>query len=365
MDNNIIREKMTIALKEYASKHNVSNRNDLFKPAIDSLELTPVQLKNKSSNSEYNVFRAIAGSIINELISAGIISLKTDEKIVERKTLTNTVNKNTERKKEISDFLTDKYLTNIEKADKLKNSKRNILKSIINDKNNEAIILNCTLDESIVYVESIFKKAAKISDLVLETLNDESFEFPNTLVGTSLRSQYEKYKKFTLGKISVSNYYSLLQDTVIDVISKNGGAFFEKLCLDLIKLIYNSNVIEGSDMIVGGPNDHGIDVEFKVYDNLGFEDKIVIQSKISVCGEKAVREFMGSMAFANVQKGIFMTTSVLGSTIKAFVKNAQHPACKIIILGRAEILGLMEKHSLGIKSDKLGNKVIDNEYFIV
>ena len=83
MANNAIlpdaREKITAALKNYAKKHGAVKRNDLFKPAIDCLGLKPAQLQDKSSESLYCRYRSLTGSIINDLIRAGSIKIKTDE----------------------------------------------------------------------------------------------------------------------------------------------------------------------------------------------------------------------------------------------------------------------------------------------
>lgn len=281
------REKITAALKEYVKKHPVVKRNDLFKPAIDSLKLSTEQQKDKSSDGVFCMARSIAGSIINELISAGVFQIKTDEpQLVPQPKVAIVKETSAERKKAILDYLT----ADSEKQEKEKTSKINILKSILNDKNNIKSVFDLPLSEAIDFVESKFIKAAKVGKTETKTTNGQKIDFPNTAVGTLIRSLYEKYQKFLLSQISQIDYQKAIMTTAISVIKENGGAFFEKLSLDLVKAMYGDHVIKDSDKITGGSNDRGIDAELKIVDEAGFEEKVVIQSKLSECGEKTIRE---------------------------------------------------------------------------
>jgi restriction endonuclease Mrr len=357
------REIITSSLKEYAHKHGAVKRNDLFQPAIETLKLTKAQMDDKHSGSLYCIYRSLTGSIINELIDAGLIKIKTEtqnegQKKPKVKDADETLSK---QRKIIFEYLSEKYITEKEKKEKSENARINILKSIINDKNNKNE-LEQSREHAIDFVEKKLIKAAKIDTA-------EKIEFPNTLVGTSLRNQHEKYEKFLQQQISSEDYQKSLHETVIDVIKKNGGPFFEKLSLDLIKAIYGKkHVVANSDKITGGSNDHGIDAELKIKDCLGFEEKLVIQSKLGgngASGEKAVREFMGSMDFVGAQKGVFITASPMDSKTKEFGKSTARTARRLLLIDKNALLARMEENSVGIIRDALGHFIIDKDYFII
>lgn len=360
------REAITAVLKEYAQKHGAVKRGDLFQPVIEKLSrlsfMTKEQISDKRSDSLYCRYRSLTGSIINELVNAGFIKIKTEtdggQKLKETNAAEETL---TLRRKSIFEYLSEKYITESEEKDKAQTAKVNILKSIINDKNYKDE-LEKSHEYAIDFVEKRFIKAAKINA-------EEKAAFPNTPVGTSLRSQQEKYVKYVKKEISAGEYQTHLETTVIDVIKKNGGPFFEKVSLDLIKAVYGEKyTVADSDKITGGSNDHGIDAELKIKDNLGFEEKLVIQSKLGgngESGEKAVREFMGSMDFAGAQKGVFITASLMDAKTKDFAKSTARTARRLLLIDKNILLQKMIECGVGVKKDNHGNMIIDNDYFII
>jgi len=356
------RKIITAAIIEYAKKHKAASRKDFFVPAMEKMQLTKEQLADKTGNGVYSICRSLIGSIINELINARVIIIG-DDSVVQVKSMSSKAITDTaidESRSKVLEFLSQKYLTEDERKDKNAASKYTTLKSIIHDKNNAAE-LNKPFEQSVEFVEAKFIKAAKIE-------TDSGAEFPNTPVGTLLRSQNEKYRQYIAKKIDKDSYTKQLAEAVTGIIHVMGGAFFEKLSLDLIKAIYGEHIVPESDKVVGGSNDHGIDAELTVADSLGFQDKIVIQSKLGgngSSGEKAIREFMGSMQFANAQKGIFISASAIEAKTKDFVKSTSRTARRLILIDKKELLVKMEEYGVGIIKDKGGNACIRNEYFII
>lgn len=348
------REIITNALKDYVKKHDKIKRSDLFKPALDSLRLTEEEKKDRSSDGLYCKYRSLTGSIINELIGGGAIKI-IDADINQ---LSPAENEKTirERRKSIYEYLSAKYITDYEEKDK-----NNALKSIISDKTHEKELLKLPYAEAVYLIEKKFIRAAKIEDSDIE----EKFKFPNTLVGACLRNQYEKYQKYLAGGISYNEYQKSLSETLIKATYENGGAFFEKVSLDLIKAVYADDVVPNSDKITGGPSDYGIDGELKIKDKCGFIEKVVIQAKLNSCGEKLIREFMGSMSYAGAQKGIFITLAVIDWRTREFAKSVLKTTKQLLLIGRAELLQKMFECSVGLKTDKYENLVIDNSYFII
>jgi|AGTN01.2.fsa_nt_gi Restriction endonuclease len=372
------RAKITAAITAYYKQYGAVDRNILFKPAIDSLKLTKLELKDRRSDSVYVKMRALTGSIINELIKSGSISLPGTEsceiKPKEKKAGAGAGGRREaksdplkERKDVIREYLAAKYLTDDEKKATSKNAKVNILKSIINDKNNAAQIGEGSIEDARARVEDKFVKAAKIDS---EPVKEDPYglsAYPNTLIGNRLRNQKEKYGKFAENKLSQAQYKKELEKTIVEAINILGGAFFETLSLDLIKRVYSASVIESE--ITGGSEDHGIDAVVKIKDDLGFEEKIVIQSKIKrneddTIGEKIIREFVGSMTFAGAEKGVLITNSKIHSKAKEFCKTSSR-ARRLALIEKDGLIILMIRYMVGLKRDKNGVVVIDDNYFMI
>lgn len=365
------REKIESALKTYFKKHGAVEREKLFKPGMDSLGLTKEQLKDKSSDSTHTRYKALTGSIINELIKAGSIILLDQQPIVKAKSdVVKQQDPIAESKKKIRDYLISKYLTDDEQKDKNDKSKMNLLKSIISDKINYQIIAEGTFEDACAVIETKFKKYAKVGDAAnAQSVGVQNKLYPTTLIGNCLRNQYEKYNKITKKSMSQEEYDKELSRTVVEAINILGGTFLEKLSLNLVKSIYGSRVVDGTDKLIGGADDHGIDAEICLKDEVGFEDKIVIQAKTkkddeAQIGEKIIREFVGSMILAGAKKGILITNAVIHKDARNFCRKSDE-AGRLVFIDKNDLIKLMTKYNVGIKQDTHGNNMIDDGIFLL
>jgi restriction endonuclease Mrr len=372
MDAEILK-KIENTLIAHFHEHGATKRDALFQVVIDALKLPKKELTNfladKSSGSRYNKVRALTGSIINDLLKAGSIKLPIENKSI-NKVATVKISKLSvdeeyvERKKIIFEYLSAKYLTDEEKKDKTKTAKLNILKSIINDKNKRQIILDGTIDNARDAVEKTFISAAKINQQA--TKLSENVTFPNTIIGNFLRNEYDYYLKYINQKISLDDYEKRLDSAMFEALQKNGGEFFEIFCLDIVKAVYGEKrIVPDTTKNIGGSDDHGIDSVMIILDEFGMNDKLVIQSKLGECGEKAIREFAGSMTFADAQKGIFITAKEIDTKARKFVESTPGIARKLTLLGKKELLPLIKKHSIGLVKDKNGFPMLDKTYYII
>ena len=96
-------------------------------------------------------------------------------------------------------------------------------------------------------------------------------------------------------------------------IHAGGGKFFEQFVANLLEKYYlmnGRNVLTCE--VVGGSSDGGVDIMLETEEELGFIEKVIIQTKnrksIPVT-EKEIREFYGVMNAQKGTRGIFVTTS--------------------------------------------------------
>lgn len=161
--------------------------------------------------------------------------------------------------------------------------------------------------------------------------------------------------------ISYNEHVQSIKQQIIDEILGSDPAFFEHLVIDLLtKMGYGYD--ENSSMVIGGPNDGGIDGIINE-DRLGL-DKINVQAKRylrgNTVGRPALQMFVGAMQ--NVQKGVFITTSFFTNQALKYAEEQQQKNLKLI---DGEMLAeLMVKYEVGVTSIKSFNTYkIDKDYF--
>jgi|GEM_PF-1616151 len=363
------RAKISAAIVSYCKKHGAAERNKLFQPGIDSLGLTRAQLNDKSGDGVYGKYRALAGNVINDLVKAGAIKLAEPGAAAKIMKSAGAAAEQTEqailreRRERVRDYLQAKYLTDDEKRDADPDARGNILKSILHDKRNTDILLGAP-EYARECIEEKFIKAARIG----EEKKPEK-EYPNTLIGNCLRNQHEKYKKLLAGKTTAFEYRKGLKNAVVEAVNILGGAFLEKLSLDLVKAAYGGRVVKGSDLLTGGADDHGIDAVLRVADELGLEERVVIQAKIKLnteayIGEKVIREFLGSIELAGAQKGVLITNSVIYAKARDYCR-ATRKTDHIAFIDGGEMFNMMSRYNIGIYKDEHGYDVLEDEMYLI
>ncbi len=147
---------------------------------------------------------------------------------------------------------------------------------------------------------------------------------------------------------------------LLDQILSSESAFFERLVIDLLLAMGYGGNFPGAGLVSGSPNDHGIDGVIKE-DKLGL-DKIYIQAKRYTekkIGRPDLQQFVGAME--NVQKGVFITTSLFTKTAQDYVEKQQK---NIVLIDGRTLCDLMLNHGVGITTIK--NYVtfkVDIDYF--
>jgi restriction system protein len=160
-----------------------------------------------------------------------------------------------------------------------------------------------------------------------------------------------------------NNVYS---DIIATILSKT-PAEFEKLVVALLQKMGYGGEIKDSGIVTKMSNDEGIDGIIKE-DILGF-GRIHIQAKRykqDICiGREDIQKFVGALAVAQSNKGVFITTSYFAKTALDYVKNLNGSTTIVLIDGNklAEYiygydLGMQIENTLQIK--KLDTDFWDN-----
>ena len=148
---------------------------------------------------------------------------------------------------------------------------------------------------------------------------------------------------------------------LLQKIKDNTPAFFEELVIDLLVKMGYGGSREDTGRAVGRSGDGGIDGIINE-DRLGL-DMIYVQAKrwTGNVGEPPVRDFVGALDGAGVQKGIFITTSNFSQTAIDF---AERSSKRIILIDGNQLAQLMIDHNVGVSIEKTYEiKRVDSDYF--
>ena len=150
-------------------------------------------------------------------------------------------------------------------------------------------------------------------------------------------------------------------EDLLQQIKAKPPAFFENLVIDLlVEMGYGGSKEDAK--AVGRSGDGGIDGIINE-DRLGL-DVIYVQAKrwTGKVGEPPVRDFVGALDGAGVQKGIFITTSDFHPAAKRF---AERSSKRIILINGHQLAQLMIEHDVGVSTVKTYEvKRVDSDYFI-
>ena len=159
------------------------------------------------------------------------------------------------------------------------------------------------------------------------------------------------------------NYQQIRKELVIELlqkISENSPAFFEKLVIDLlVKMGYGGSHEDAQ--AVGRSGDGGIDGIIKA-DPLGL-NVVYVQAKrwVGKVGAPPVRDFVGALDGEGVQEGIFITTSDFNPAAKEF---AERSSKRVILINGSELARYMINHNVGVSTTKAYEiKRVDSDYF--
>jgi restriction system protein len=149
---------------------------------------------------------------------------------------------------------------------------------------------------------------------------------------------------------------------ILNVVKQCSPYFFEKLVVELLIKMGYGGFANGAGRVVGQSGDGGIDGIIKE-DKLGL-DIIYIQAKKweGVVGEPVIRNFVGSLARHNANKGVVITTSHFTAEAREYIKHIPH---RVILIDGELLSQLLIDYDIGVsKIISYDVKKIDSDYFL-
>jgi len=166
---------------------------------------------------------------------------------------------------------------------------------------------------------------------------------------------YESYDK-----IRQSAY-----EDILDTILKKSAREFEHLVLKLLERMGYGGEVKGSGVITQSSHDGGIDGIIKE-DVLGL-GRIHIQAKrydrTNTVGREEIQKFVGALAVAQSNKGVFITTS---SYRKAAIEYADslHGTTTLVLIDGQDLAKYIYDYNLGMQTEQLIEiKKMDSDFW--
>ena len=214
--------------------------------------------------------------------------------------------------------------------------------------------------------EVLSKKPTKINVKFLE-------QFPEFIEFRTIKKEQGEEKSKSLAEIDkevenitpdelMENGFNSIQASlgqeILAKIRKSPPAFFENVVLKLL-----SNMGYGKGNVTGQSGDGGID-GYIYQDKLGL-DKILFQAKRfsedAPVSASMIRDFIGTLATNNANKGVFITTSRFPKDAENLSSRSQKP---IRLIDAPRLVKLMIEFNIGISIDKVYEvKKIDSDFF--
>ncbi|MFL9843321.1 restriction endonuclease [Flavobacterium rhizosphaerae] len=164
---------------------------------------------------------------------------------------------------------------------------------------------------------------------------------------------------------SFNNIRSSIYDEILSTILGKTPAAFEKLVVLLLQKMGYGGEVKNSGLVTKQSNDGGIDGIIKE-DILGF-GRINIQAKryrldIAVSREE-IQRFVGALAVAQSNKGVFITTSYFSKGALEYVENLYGNTTVVLIDGK-ELAAYIYDYGLGMQVEQtIEIKKMDTDFW--
>jgi restriction system protein len=197
----------------------------------------------------------------------------------------------------------------------------------------------------------IAQKKNKVGELA-EISQDENSNHTSLTPAESVYQSFQKLKKAKM-------------DEVLETILRKEAFEFEKLVVWLLQKMGYGGEIKESGTVTQRSNDRGIDGIIKE-DILGF-GKIYIQAKRYArdksIGREELQKFVGALAVAQSNKGVFITTSSFRSTAVEYV-NSLNSSATIVLIDGDQLAEYIYDYDLGMQTEKVFTiKGLDNDFW--
>lgn len=315
-------------------------RKELIEEVLKSFNLNEVELKDYNSSSTLVKAMSMIGSVISSMLSNGdlsidngkIITLGNDDSILIR-----------DAKVEI--FLKEYFLLH----------KDSLYFSLFEK---AQIYFKTNLTQALKDDDELEKQLKDKLDYLIKT---NYIKFKN---GTYLFNKDHPYPNTEIGNcLNDCHFNGNIYERFIEAININGGEFLEKYAVDLLSTYFistNHKLLKNN--VTGGSNDGGLDGIIEIVDELGYFEKIFIQTKarnrVQVTA-KEVREFYGALTAEKGTRGIFVTNSTYHPLAQEFIQKTNN----LIGIDGIQLFDLALKCKYGI-TNKNGKLILDEKIFI-
>ncbi len=267
-------------------------RKSLITECIGRMGLSREELADRTTNSRQNILRSRIGTVINEMLACGIVSLDSESKytLVSEKPVAVRLER---CEHEVIKALTERPMT------------KNALRQRVVTELGASKTASLRDDDKIfTYVGHLLKRM--IADGTL----------------TSDGSLYSLSPKIVAKADDISALLSLKSDFLAKIHNR-GGEFFENYFMALLEKYATKHGKTVTECyVVGGSDDGGIDGVMKTVDALGFRETVMVQTKnrTVTTSETDVRGFYGAVCARQGSRGIYAITSDFHSLAEKFLE---------------------------------------------
>ncbi|KLT68713.1 restriction endonuclease [Flavobacterium sp. ABG] len=164
---------------------------------------------------------------------------------------------------------------------------------------------------------------------------------------------------------SFSNIRNSIYDEILTTILSKTPTAFEKLVVQLLQKMGYGGEVKNSGIVTQRSNDGGIDGIIKE-DILGF-GRINIQAKRykldTVIGREEIQKFVGALAVAQSNKGVFITTSYFSKGAIEYVENLYGNTTVVLIDGK-NLASHIYNYGLGMQVEQtIEIKKMDSDFW--
>lgn len=315
-------------------------RKEIINECLKNFNLSEDELKNYDSSSTLIKSKSMIGSVISSMLNNKDLSID-NGKVITLGREDNILIRDSQVEIFVKEYFTSNKTSNYEDL---------FEKASIEFKTNTTTSLK---DD-----EELKQALNSVLTYLLETdylsKNNDTYSFknqhpyPNTEIGNCLNSCYysnDPYKHF------------------IQAININGGEFLEQFSVALLSKYFqscNSTLIKNT--VTGGSNDGGLDGIIEIVDELGYFERIYIQTKARnkvLVTVKELREFYGALMVENGTRGIFVTNSFYHPHAQEFISKADN----LIGIDGNKLYDLALKCNYGLILND--NKIILDEHVFI
>ncbi|MFY9104485.1 restriction endonuclease [Aliarcobacter cryaerophilus] len=214
----------------------------------------------------------------------------------------------------------------------------------------------------------ILANRSKINEYISKKIQQRNQEKNNINKDMIIINRYESNDELTPSEtieISFKKIKSKIYNDILDTIISKTPREFEKLVVALLQKMGYGGEIHNSGEVTQYSNDNGIDGIIKE-DVLGF-GRIYIQAKRyqrdNKIGREDLNKFVGALAVAQSNKGVFITTSSFNKNAIEYASKLNNNTTLVLIDGK-QLAKYIYDYSLGMQTEQIIEiKKLDSDFW--